>query len=318
MEWCAARADTSLLFRSCHNCFRNSFYWVGEESYVNWEPRFSLGWEFRQGLRAKAAYSRMSQYFHLLSSSGVGVPNDIWVPATENIPPAIAQQVGVSLEKNWSEAGISASLEMYHKTLRELPGFERGANLLRGLDDEWEANLLTGGEGRIQGMEFMLSREGKTVSGWMSYTLMRSERRFLQEGEAWFFDRFDRRHMFSMVLMMPMKRTWTFTCAFRYLTGAPVTAPIASQRDADGNLAFIYGARGNVRIPAYHRLDVGWERRFRNSEGKERGLHLGIYNLYNRQNPFYLEVVEGGGDELQFRQQSVFPILPSVSYSWYW
>jgi hypothetical protein len=67
-------------------------------------------------------------------------------------------------------------------------------------------------------------------------------------------------------------------------------------------------------MPAYHRLDLGINfhkklKRF------ERTWSLGVYNAYSRRNPFYLYIGYNKWNERVIKQVSLFPIIPSVSYS---
>lgn len=301
---------------------RLSLYTILGKTYLNGEPRLSLGWELGSGWVAKAGYARMIQYLHLLSNSGVGLPNDVWVPVTERIPPAQAHQVGLAVEKSWTESGFSLSIEGFHKVLSGLAGYPRGTNLLANIPQNWEDILLTGGDGQVWGAELMLGKTAKRWSGWLAYTLMRSQRRFETEPDPhWFPDRHDRRHMFNLVLSLSMTTRWSLTTTFQYLSGTPVTAPIAVYRDLNGSNAWAYGPRGNVRIPPHHQLDLGLERKRTNPNGKLRTLSFGVYNLYNRQNPFYIEVSQSGdpgqqGQGFSLVQHSLFPLLPYLAYRW--
>ena len=90
----------------------------------------------------------------------------------------------------------------------------------------------------------------------------------------------------------------------------------------DGNLLDVYGPRNGFRMPAYHRADFGATLDPRVKPGKKRRGQwvFSVYNLYNRQNPFFIyfnndgDLSEGTLD-IQAYQVSLFPILPSVTWN---
>jgi hypothetical protein len=301
---------------------RVSAYAAEGARYAGPEPRLSMGFQLPGRFQLKASYSQMRQYLHLLSNSGVGLPNDIWVPVTAQIPPSRAVQAGLALEKQLPALKLFLSAEVYAKRLSGLSDYARGANFLDVFASDWQQFLLTGGEGRIQGLELFAQRTQGRFSGWMSYTLSRNERRFPQaEGGAWYPFRYDRRHVAALAGVYALSKRWKVSATFSYSSGFPVTVPVARALSPEGFEVWVYPARGNYRSPSYQRLDIGFDHSRLTRRGRERIFSFGCYNALNRQNPFYLDIVSQadpvtGISSNRLVQRSFLPILPYFGWSW--
>ena len=83
------------------------------------------------------------------------------------------------------------SVEGYYKAMEKLIGFEEGTNLFFNTD--FESKLIQG-KGRAYGLEFLVRKDAGKFTGWISYTLSWSWRKFdtINDGE-WFHARYDRR-----------------------------------------------------------------------------------------------------------------------------
>ena len=72
-------------------------------------------------------------------------------------------------------------------------------------------------------------------------------------------------------------------------------------------------------MPDYHRLDLGINFHFDRPKGRqgEHLLNISVYNAYNHQNPYYVYVGvdSDNSDKPALCQVSLFPILPSISYT---
>lgn len=62
-----------------------SIFTVKGKTYFSPEPRLSVKIPMDKGWAVKAAYSRMSQYVHQLTSGSLSLPSDLWVPITRDI-----------------------------------------------------------------------------------------------------------------------------------------------------------------------------------------------------------------------------------------
>jgi outer membrane receptor for ferrienterochelin and colicin len=317
---------------------RLSTFTTNKVTYVNPEPRVALAYSLKSDVSLKASYATMNQYVHLLSTSGVGLPTDLWVPATDLVKPQNSQQVAVGMAKDFEKQNFSLTVEGYYKTMNNIIGYKEGASFLaiqesdEGLESiSWEENV-TSGKGTSYGAEVLLQRKQGRLTGWAGYTLSWTTHQFdeLNNGKK-FFARYDRRHDISLVGVYELKENITLSATWVYGTGNAITLPISTYQTSElSNVSSpsrdnFYRANGTeytdrnaFRMRAYHRADIGVQVMKQKKSGV-RTWEFSVYNSYNRKNPFYYFI----GSEEQFnpdskqvlKQVSLFPILPSVSWN---
>jgi hypothetical protein len=232
------------------------------QSYQNFEPRLSLKPQLGEQSSIKSSFNRMSQYIHLLSNTAAATPLDVWTSSTNNIKPQIADQVTLGYFKNFGETGndFEASVEVYYKKMQNQIDYSDNANLF--LNATFEKDLLFG-NGRAYGVEFFLKKNKGKFTGWVSYKLGRTERQIasLNRGE-WYVSRFDRTHTLNVVAQYELNKKWSFGANFSYVSGVPYTLPEQKIVYSGGYLPITpEGTRGNIRVPAYHRLDFSATRK---------------------------------------------------------
>ncbi|MDP5171226.1 MAG: TonB-dependent receptor, partial [Bacteroidia bacterium] len=203
---------------------RQSLYHTKGKTYYGIEPRASLGYRLSPQTSLKASYSRMVQYLHSLSNNGIGLPNDIWLPTTDVVPPSLSNQIALGVEQYLPEPAISVSIETYVKHLQRITNYSADANLLNTYSSNWEQNIISDGLGRVYGVEVLVSKSAGFISGWLAYTLSWNNQRFNEiNGGNWYPSRFDRRHMFSAVAQAKLSSSWKASATFTYSSGAPIT-----------------------------------------------------------------------------------------------
>ncbi|GAB3832701.1 TonB-dependent receptor [Hymenobacter jeollabukensis] len=309
-------------------------YWVDGRAHGGLEPRLLTTYLVGERTALKASYASMRQYLHLLSNNGAGLPTDLWVPATARIAPQRARQVAVGLAHTLPGGAWELSLEAFHKTLRNLIEFREGATFYNSSQD-WQDKVVTGGRGRVQGVEALVQRKTGRLTGWVGYTLSRNERQFAQLNAGnWYPYKYDRRHDASVVLLYALRPGVSLSATWVYGTGNALTLAQAhynvidqsygrlAGRAADRYLfpsAELYGSKNSFRMRAYHRLDLGATFTKFVKHG-ERIWRVGAYNAYSRHNPYYI-YYSGGSEDSYFTpgqkklyQLSLFPILPAISY----
>jgi TonB-dependent Receptor Plug Domain/CarboxypepD_reg-like domain len=304
-------------------------YQVNSKSYYAFEPRLSVSYNINDWI-FKAAYSKMQQNIHLLTSSGVGYQNDLWVPSTELVKPQKAQQVAFGLSKYFKNAGIDFSLEVYYKTMTDLIDYKEGSKPLQDIKG-WETTVERNGTGSSKGLEIFLHKKTGRLNGFLSYTLANTDRQFtnINNGETYPF-RYDARHNIALTFNYQLSKKWDFSATFVYKTGEPITVPIyiIDGENPDSKLpnnAFIYSKRNAYRMPDYHRADVAFNRTTLTKKGRQKTWSFSFFNVYNRANPAYVIVVNervsfdrttGISEYKQtLQQKSIFSIIPSVTYS---
>jgi CarboxypepD_reg-like domain/TonB-dependent Receptor Plug Domain len=291
---------------------------VNGASYTNFEPRLSCKISLNSQHGLKLGYTQMQQYLHQLTSNGIGIPNDIWVTSTEQVPPSKAIQIDAGYYLSFGKYNQwELSVETYQKKFAQLIDYQQGSDVVTEFNANWQDIIVKNVQGLAYGAEFMLQKKYRKLNGWLSYTNAVSQRQSpeINKGE-WYYARYDRRHNVAVVANYQLTPKWAFTSSFVYQSGYPVTLPEGAYVGADGNVKLYYSGRNNARISEFHRLDIGATYNFKTKKRKrDAAWNLGIYNVYNRKNPNYLEI-DGliKGTQLSIKQQSLLPILPYFSY----
>jgi hypothetical protein len=257
------------------------------QGYGNLEPRFALKYELSPSASIKASYNRMAQYLHQLSNTAATTPLDLWTPSTQNILPQLADQVAVGLFKNFNENMFETSMEVYYKKLHNQFDYIDNADVFA--NDFFEGDLLRG-RGRAFGSEWYIHKKTGKLTGWISYTLSRTER--LIEGineDRWYFNRYDRPHNLNVVSTYELSQRWSVSANFVYASGTPATFP--TNRIIVNGWAVPHNfenRRANYRVPAFHRLDLAATLEGKKVPGRrwDSSWVFSVYNVYNRRNPF--------------------------------
>lgn len=291
---------------------------VDGTSFQSIQPRASLQFNLSQGVSFSASYSGMNQYLHLLSNSGLGLPNDIWLPSTPLLKPQESKQSSVGFAFAHDDDWV-VNVSGYYKTMSNMVTYPEGGVFSILDDGDWESELPIG-KGKAYGGELSFKKNFGKFSGWCNYTLAWSKRKFNQVNLGReFFARYDRRHNFKMVAVYRINERTEFSFNYTYGSGHPFTVPtdiIASPLPNSVEPLFIYTERNNVTLPNYHRLDFGFNFYSKYKWGQQK-ITFGLYNAYNRQNPFYIDIRRNRVNLQRFElvQISIFPILPAISYN---
>jgi hypothetical protein len=312
-------------------------YYKNNKAYIRAEPRVNVEYQPRKSWTLTSSYSLMNQYLHLLSTASFGFPNDHWVSSDENLKPQQSHLItlGVS-KKNILNGLFSFSAEGYCKFINNTVNMKENASLFLVLmnaemgkqTNKW-SELTTQGKGTSYGMEYMLRKDGKHVTGWISYTLSKTTLQFdnLNGGNP-FPASYDRTHDLGMYLSYRLVKHWKFSANFVYGTGNAISIPVGEYYTYSSGVTsgflpsfplFDYEGKNNSRMKPYHRLDIAIQYDHTIAKKIESTLELSIYNVYNRANPFFYQIdqeySENGTGKRVLKQISLFPIMPSVSWS---
>ncbi len=325
---------------------RFSMLKVRDTLFKNFEPRLSARFLLNKNLSFKMSYVQMQQYLHFLTNNTVGMPIDLWMPATDLIVP----------EKSWQTAAgfswllgskYSLSVEGFYKEMKNLLEFKDGESIFSnpgqgGMGEVWEAKV-TQGNGYSYGAELFVQKNYGKLTGWISYTYAKTNRKFpaINRGKEYPY-KYDRRHDLSIVLLYDLNERVNFGMTWVYGSGMPTTIQLSDYQGivkgykpvdgfGGGGETYLsalpnYNGRNNYRLPAYHRLDLSVNLSKQKKRGK-RTWSFGIYNAYNQINPFYTKIINKGESGLinqkvqkntVLRIYSLFPIMPSFSYKFVW
>ncbi len=280
------------------------------KTYTAVEPRLAASVLLDATSSIKTAYTRTAQYLHLLSNSTATNPSDLWIPSSNNVKPQYADQVSAGYFRNFSNSEYEASLELYYKNMQNLIDYKNGADLQLNPTVE---SLLLNGRGWSYGAEFLLKKKYGDISGWLGYTLSRTEEQFpeINNGQA-FPARQDRTHDISIVAIYDYSSRWHFSATWVYNTGNAVTFP-AGNYMVEGRLVPYYTERNGYRMPVYHRMDLSVTYNF----SEKSNLNFSIYNVYDRQNAYAITFRQNRSDPTKTEavQYTLFPIIPSLTYN---
>lgn len=290
------------------------------ETYGGWEPRLNMRFELSEKSSIKAAVTKTYQYIHLVSNNGSTLPTDLWVPSTLIVRPQQSWQYSLGYFRNFLDNALETSVEVYYKEMRNQVEYREGYIPSTIQDPELDFVF---GSGEAYGAEFFINKTKGKFTGWIGYTLAWTYRKFpdLNRGNR-YPAKYDRRHDLSLVGTYEHSPRWTFSSVFVYGSGNAITLPT--------NYYFIsqtvvpqYSDLNAYRLFAYHRLDLSAvltpQRQKRKNKRWESSWAFSIYNVYSRQNPYFLYVDTEGdlsqGVQATVKQVSIFPILPSITYN---
>ena len=266
------------------------------------EPRLNLTYLLNENKSLKFSYNRTRQYIHLISNTTSPTPVDVYRPAGKYIDPASVHQVAAGYFQNFDENQYEFSLEGYYKKLNNLVDYRAGADII--FTQYIETELLSG-EGRSAGMEFLLRKNKGAITGWIAYTLSRTELRVqspvaseVVNNGTWYPANFDKPHDLSVVLMYALSKKWELGATFVYQTGRPISVP-SGRIEVNNVVAPVFDLRNNGRIADYHRLDISATYKKPPKPGKKfkTSINFGVYNAYGRSNPFSVTFRQANADD---------------------
>ncbi len=292
------------------------------KDFGNLEPRVSLAYQLNEFSSVKAGYSRVAQYIHLLSNTTSVTPLDVWTPSGQFVEPQISDQFALGYFRNFKDKIYSLEVEAYYKTTDNRIDYIDGSDLIGNNTIETE---ILNGESRAYGLEFLVRKNEGRFTGWLAYTLSKSEQRApggsagglgINDGN-WYNTAYDRTHDFSLTGAYKLNDKWSLGTNLVFQTGRPVTYP-NGQYEYEGLSIASYSDRNSDRLPAYHRLDISATYRPNRRPNKRwKGEWVfGLYNVYNHKNAASISFgqnIETGANEAT--RTAIFGMVPSATYN---
>ncbi|MCF6128092.1 TonB-dependent receptor [Flavobacterium sp. AS60] len=290
--------------------------------FDNLEPRFAISYAMNEHQSVKASYNRMSQYLHLISNTQSPTPLDVWAPSDRYLKPQLLDQVALGYFQNFKDDAYSLEVETFFKKIKNRVDYIDGANLIA---NEAIERAILNGKARAYGLEVLFRKNEGRTTGWLSYTLSRTEQqvpgRTAEEtginNGRWYKTGFDKTHNLAVVGNYKLNEKWRFGANFILQTGQPVTFP-NGQYVYEGITVPSYTSRNKENLPAYHRLDVSATMTPRKNKGRKWQSEwvFGIYNIYNRQNAASITFRQN--DETAANEAvrlTIFGFVPSATYN---
>lgn len=285
------------------------------KTWINPEPRVAASFVFNSDQSIKASYVRNVQNLHLISNSTSANPTDKWIANTNIIKPEISDQVSMGYYQNFSHDRIELSVETYYKSLQNQIDYRDGANIFEN-SDAIESELLFG-SGRAYGIEWLLKKKTGKLTGWLAYTLSRTEKKISGiNNNQWYPARQDRTHEIAIVTSYQLNAKWIVSANWVFYTGDAVTFPAGKYRVNDQTV-FYYTERNGYRMPNYHRLDLGATWTLKQKKRWSSELVFSLYNAYGRENAYTITFRDSKDDpeKTEVVRYALFKFIPSVSYN---
>jgi hypothetical protein len=286
--------------------------------YSGFEPRATLRYSLNERSSIKASASRNRQYLHLVSNSGTTLPTDVWVPSTLRVKPQLSWQYALGYFRNFNDNSWETSVEVYYKSMQNQIEYREG--FTPSIKDPEEEFVF--GRGWSYGAEFFINKVKGKLTGWLGYTLAWSNRKFpdLNNGNT-YPAKFDRRHDLSLVATYELNPKWKLSSVFVYATGNATSLPEKFYL-VEGVLTQQFSRINQYRLAPYHRLDFSaiYTPTPKKIRKWQSSWAFSIYNVYSRQNPYFLYYAQEGSAfagtlQVQAKQVSLFPVIPSVTYN---
>lgn len=293
-----------------------------EKTFLSLEPRASLAYSFNDDQSVKFSYNRMVQNLHLITNTSSPTPLDIWAPSGKYLDSKILDQIAVGYYQNLINNTYSVEIESFYKSIKDRVNYIDGANLIANNAIE---QVILPGKARAYGLEFLLRKNNGRVTGWVAYTLSKSEqktpgRNQLETGinnGKWYNTAYDKTHDISLTANYELNNKWQFSSNFIYQTGLPTTYP-TGQYSFEYLVIPVYSARNSDRLQAYHRLDIAATYTPLKNTGRkyQSSWNFGIYNIYGRKNAVSLSFRNNEDTGMnEAVRLSLFGIIPSVTYN---
>ena len=286
------------------------------KTYINLEPRITANYRINEVSSIKGGYARNTQNLHLLSNSSSGNPTDQWIGSSYTVKPEIADQISAGYSRNFNNNNYEINAEVYYKSMQNQIDFKNGAEITFDAAADVEGELLFG-KGRAYGLELIAKKKNGKLTGWISYTLSKTERKITGINDNnWYNARQDKTHDLSVVATYELNQKWAFSGLFVYSTGNAVTFP-TGKYELQNQTIFQYSNRNADRMPAYHRMDLSATYEASNNKRWKSSWTFGIYNVYGRENAYTIAFEDNPDKPGTTRavQTSLFKFVPNITYN---
>ncbi|MCT4645151.1 MAG: TonB-dependent receptor [Carboxylicivirga sp.] len=309
-------AGENITYDDDNNIIDKEYFDKGEimQSYYGLEPRLGINYRYSSNSSVKASFNRMVQYLHLMSNSTSGQPTDTWTPSTFNIEPTTVNQYSIGFFRNFMDNAFEFSAETYYKSMNHISDYKDGTQVM--LNEDIESYVLQG-EGRSYGLELYLKKKYGDFTGWVSYTLSKTENKIdgINNGQ-WYDSSYDKTHDVSVVTSYQLSQRLSISANWIFYTGNAVTFP-SGKYEFDGNQVPYYTERNGYRMPDYHRLDLNFHLEGKGKKRIKSSWDFSLYNLYNRMNAYTINFRENENNPnvTEAVKLSLFGIVPSVTWN---
>lgn len=286
----------------------------GARTYVSFEPRGSLKFNISEQHNIKLGAGVSTQNIHALRTSTTSFPFDRYALTSAGVKPEKSIHYGLGYTGATADGDFDWSAEGYYRDMRDIYDYLDGKSMFSAISIE---SLILGGRGRSYGAEFMLRKNNGPVTGWVAYTISKTQTKIAGiNGGRWYDATNDRRHDVAIAAIWKINRKWRISGAWTFMTGTPLTAPEAKY-ELNGATCYYHSARNSYRIPSSHKLDIGATWTKRHKHGLKSEIDFGITNAYCHYNPFVVYFTDDPKEPsgTKAMQTALYGFLPSISYT---
>lgn len=291
---------------------RYGIYSSGRKVWHSLEPRLAMRYSFSDKLSARVSYTEMSQPSHLVSSMYIDLPTNSWLPSTAQVRPSRSREVAGGIYTALAY-NLHLNVEAWYKQMSHLLEYAGAYNIFPPLTN-WES-CYRSGKGRSWGAEIDFGYDNGRTEANVYYTLSWSQRKFDDFYRGWYSDRNDNRHKLTIMARHKFTKRFEIYGAWNWHSGNRVT--MATHETDDEK--YLYTQPNNVKLPDYHRLDIGMNFVRNTKRGNTSIWNLSIYNAYCRPNPITASIESRSEGDRRFSlygmSVGVIPIVPTFSYT---
>ncbi|OQP66544.1 hypothetical protein A3860_13770 [Niastella vici] len=284
-------------------------------NYVRFEPRLMLKYILCAHATVQFSYSRNYQYLQLVQSDELAFSSlETWIPSSAHILPQYADMYSLTYKRKYRRG--SFSLGAYYKYMGNQLELQDHAQLISNplIEDE-----LRTGRSDAYGLELStLHQFGKfRLAGCYAWSKVFRKIKEINNGKRYVAN-YDIPHAVKLSMSYQVNNSLQVNSYFTYTTGRPVTFP-TGYFEQQGVRVPIYPGRNLDRMPDYHHLDVNIRYTLpvplKNGRQWINTFIVGLYNIYNWENPLLYKINPQVGNDDLFEQQTFSGITPVFSYS---
>ena len=289
--------------------------WFEEGDFYRLEPRLSIEKKLDTGTRLQLAYGRYTQNLSLITSEAFS-GFDVWLTTGNGVAPSYGDQF-VAGVKSEPRTGYNLDVEIYYRSMNDLFELDPFLPDVAGLA---YSDIFRFGRGYAYGFEVFANKGIGRLNGFLGYTWGITRRKFPGVNDNRFYPpKYDRTHDVNLVANYELNDRWRATGVFSYATGQAYTLP-SGRTQLDNPFSsvpddvLIVGKLNASRLPAYHRLDVGFTREGQFFDVGPAELQLQLITVYSRRNVWFYSY-DFEANPVKVEAVNLLPIIPSVSYT---
>lgn len=283
------------------------------KTYISLEPRLNIKYTLTPLHNIKMGIGGSSQPLHAIRSTTTSFPFDRYALTSAEVKPEHSMQYAAGYAGMTESGTFDWSVEAYYRNLSNVYDYKDGRTSFSDIALE---SIILGGKGRSYGAEFMVRKNSGRLTGWISYTISRTQTKIagINEGR-WYAASNDRRHDFAIAAIFKLTDRWNLSGTWIFMSGQPLTVPDVKY-EIGGETCYYYSARNTYKAPPTHRLDLSATYTHTGPKFTYEWA-FGIYNAYCRYNPYvvYFRNDPDSPSGTQAVQQAMYGLVPSVSYT---